>query len=117
MSGESASAPPHLGTLNMTTPAKMLIVMLVALGFLASMQAGAQAQFADATTETTTAADDGTGQSTLLTAEELNALVAPVALYPDDLLAIVLPAATNPVQVVEAQRFLDKRASDPNLKP
>jgi len=95
----------------------MLIVMLVALGFLASMQAGAQAQFADATTETTTAADDGTGQSTLLTAEELNALVAPVALYPDDLLAIVLPAATNPVQVVEAQRFLDKRASDPNLKP
>ncbi|HEY1386406.1 MAG TPA: DUF3300 domain-containing protein [Dongiaceae bacterium] len=101
----------------MVTPANKLIGALFALGFLVSIQAGAQAQFADAAAETTTAADDGTGQSTLLTAEELNALVAPVALYPDDLLAIVLPASTNPVQVVEAQRFLDKRASDPNLKP
>jgi hypothetical protein len=101
----------------MITPAKMLIVALFALGFLVSLQGGAEAQFADATAATTTAADDGTGQSTLLTAEELNTLVAPVALYPDDLLAIVLPAATNPVQVVEAQRFLDKRASDPKLQP
>jgi hypothetical protein len=101
----------------MGNPAKTLILVLLALVILVSLPTGAKAQFADATAAATTAADDGTGQSTLLTAEELNALVAPVALYPDDLLAIVLPAATNPVQVVEAQRFLDKRASDPNLKP
>jgi len=101
----------------MVTPANKLIGALFALGFVVSIQAHAEAQFADATTQAATAADDGTGQSSLLTAEELNALVAPVALYPDDLLAIVLPASTNPVQVVEAQRFLDKRASDPNLKP
>src|SRR6185295_9463754 len=82
-----------------------------------SLSPGAQAQFAGAAATATTAADDGTGQSSLLTAEELNALVAPVALYPDDLLAIVLPAATNPIQIVEAQRLLDKRASDPNLQP
>jgi hypothetical protein len=103
--------------MTMASPAKALIVALLALWCLISLQAGAHAQFADATATTATAADDGTGQATLLTAEELNALVAPVALYPDDLLAIVLPAATNPVQVVEAQRFLDKRASDPNLQP
>lgn len=90
---------------------------LLSLAFLMSLQLGARAQFADAESSATTAADDGTGQTTLLTAEELNALVAPVALYPDELLAIVLPAATNPVQVIEAQRFLDKRASDPNLQP
>jgi hypothetical protein len=49
--------------------------------------------------------------------EELRPLVAPVALYPDDLLAIVLPAATNPVQVVEAARFLEKQRTDRTLKP
>ncbi len=79
----------------------------------------ALAQFADAAADTATAAGDTQGDqaSTLLTAEELNALVAPVALYPDELLAVVLPASTNPLQVVEAQRFLEKKKSDPNLKP
>jgi hypothetical protein len=49
--------------------------------------------------------------------EELRPLVAPIALYPDDLLAIVLPAATNPVQIVEAQRFLEKQRTDKKLQP
>lgn len=40
-------------------------------------------------------------------------LVGPIALYPDDLIAIILPAATNPLQIVQADRFLDKRKSDP----
>jgi Protein of unknown function (DUF3300) len=79
----------------------------------------AEAQFADATSSEAAASGDAAGNqsSTLLTAEELNALVAPVALYPDELLAIVLPAATNPIQVIEAQRFLDQRAKDANLQP
>jgi Protein of unknown function (DUF3300) len=49
--------------------------------------------------------------------EELRPLVAPIALYPDDLLAIVLPASTNPVQIVEAQRFLEKQRADKKLQP
>ena len=53
----------------------------------------------------------------LLTDAELETLVAPVALYPDDLLAIVLPASTFPVQVVLAARFLEARAADPDLEP
>ncbi|NJO33882.1 MAG: DUF3300 domain-containing protein [Rhodospirillales bacterium] len=53
----------------------------------------------------------------LLGPEELRKLVAPVALYPDDLLAIVLPASTNPLQIVQAQRFLDKRNADQTLQP
>ena len=48
-------------------------------------------------------------------AEELDKLVAPIALYPDDLVAIILPAATNPLQLVQADRFLDKRKADPKL--
>ena len=40
-------------------------------------------------------------------------LVGRIALYPDDLVAIILPAATNPLQLVQADRFLEKRKTDP----
>lgn len=48
-------------------------------------------------------------------AEALDQLVGRIALYPDELIAIVLPAATNPLQLVQADRFLDKRKTDPKL--
>jgi len=53
----------------------------------------------------------------LLSAADLEDLVGPVALYPDDLLAIVLPASTYPLQVVQAARFLERLETDPSLKP
>jgi len=61
------------------------------------------------------AAESGGGDE--LSAAELEELVGPVALYPDELLAVVLPASTFPVQVVQAARFLDKKQSDPSLEP
>src|SRR5882672_5600943 len=51
------------------------------------------------------------------TAAELEQLVGPIALYADDLIAIVLPASTYPLQVVQAARFLDARAKDSSLQP
>jgi hypothetical protein len=42
-------------------------------------------------------------------------LVSRIALYPDDLIAIILPASTFPLQVVEASRYLDARAKDAKL--
>jgi Protein of unknown function (DUF3300) len=42
----------------------------------------------------------------LLKPEQLEALVAPVALYPDALLANMLAAATYPLEVVEADRWI-----------
>jgi hypothetical protein len=39
--------------------------------------------------------------------EELNQLVAPIALYPDSLLAQVLMASTYPLEIVEASRWLE----------
>lgn len=45
--------------------------------------------------------------------EELERLVGPIALYADDLVAIILPASTNPLQIVQADRFLEKRKKDP----
>ena len=48
-------------------------------------------------------------------AEELEQLVGRIALYPDDLVAIILPASTSPLQIVQADRFLDQRKANPKL--
>ena len=47
------------------------------------------------------------------TAAELDQMVAPIALYPDELVAQILAASTYPDQVVEADRFVD---AHPDLK-
>jgi uncharacterized membrane protein YgcG len=43
-----------------------------------------------------------------LTPEQLQELVAPIALYPDALVAQILAASAYPTQIVEAQRFLNQ---------
>jgi hypothetical protein len=52
-------------------------------------------------------------QAPPLKSEELDQLVAPIALYPDALLANVLMASTYPLEVVEASRWADENK---NLK-
>src|ERR1039457_2876301 len=52
-------------------------------------------------------------QAQMLPAEQLNDLVAPIALYPDALLSQVLVASTYPLEVVEAQQWLQRNG---NLK-
>ena len=49
----------------------------------------------------------------LLSGGELEALVAPIALYPDALLSEIFMASTYPLEVVEAERWVDKNK---NLK-
>ena len=46
--------------------------------------------------------------NSFFTREELEKLLAPIALYPDPLLAQLLPASAYPVQIVQLQRWLDK---------
>src|SRR5271168_1066420 len=48
-----------------------------------------------------------------LTPEQLQELVAPIALYPDALVAQILAASAYPTQIVEADRFLQQ---NPGLK-
>ena len=70
-------------------------------------------------------------QSVPLTPEALQQLVAPIALYPDALVAQILAASTYPSQIVEADRWLqnhselkgdklaeqvDKQSWDPSVK-
>lgn len=55
----------------------------------------------------------GAGSSARFPQEELHQMLAPIALYPDALLAQILMAATYPIEVVEAERWL---RSNKNLK-
>jgi Protein of unknown function (DUF3300) len=56
---------------------------------------------------------EGQPPSAHLTPEQLQQLVAPIALYPDALVAQILAASAYPTQIVEAERFLEQ---NPNLK-
>ncbi len=56
-------------------------------------------------------------QPIVLSDSELAELIGPVALYPDDLLAIVLPASTYPLEIVQAARFLEQHQQDSTLQP
>jgi len=62
-------------------------------------------------------AQPATDEAKVLSKDELATLVGKIALYPDDLVAIVLPASTYPLQVVEAARFIQERKKDSTLKP
>ena len=49
--------------------------------------------------------------------DEVRALVAPVALFPDPLLAVILQASMFPVDVVQADRFIQRYQEDQTLEP
>ena len=106
----------------------MLSVALTLVLIVASSQMLNGAQTPDATT----AADSGSPtESAPQTASELQALVAPIALYPDSLVAQILTASTFPDEVAIANYWLgenksltgsalmqavDKQSWDPSVK-
>jgi hypothetical protein len=63
-----------------------------------------------ATTQAPAQAPAATAQQ-LLTPQQLEQLVAPIALYPDTLLAQVLMAATYPLEVVQADRWSSQNSN------
>ena len=65
---------------------------------------------APAPTETLPAAqaEQTAPQTDSFSHEELRKLLAPIALYPDALLAQLLPAAAYPLEIVQAERWLKK---------
>jgi hypothetical protein len=52
-------------------------------------------------------------QTVRIPPDQLDSLVAPIALYPDPLLAQVLAASTYPLEIIQAQQWL---ATNPGLK-
>ena len=75
----------------------VLLLLLLLVPLKASAQTTAPAP---ATPPPASAAEN------LLKPEQLDAMVAPIALYPDDLLAQIMMASTYPLEVVQAERWL-----------
>jgi hypothetical protein len=75
--------------------------VLLALVIMVATAVGAAAQ------QPATAASPS--DQSVLKPEQLEALVAPIALYPDALLANMLAAATYPLEVVEADRWIKEK--------
>jgi hypothetical protein len=90
-----------------------LSVRLLAVALSISMPLAAQAQSAPPAPPPAPQQQASTDQSQLLSAGQLDALVAPIALYPDALLSEILMASTYPLEVVEADRWID---ANKNLK-
>ncbi|WP_282153296.1 DUF3300 domain-containing protein [Ruegeria atlantica] len=93
----------------------MLKYLMFALGIGVSTVLFAQ----EASDDPTEPQDASVNSSDLLTDAELQILVAPVALYPDTLLIQVFVAATQPIEIVKAERYLlDNAERDPiELEP
>ena len=93
-----------------------LALVLSALMIMIPMQGAAFAQSAPAQDPEQSAPPDAGQpgpQGQPLAAEQLDQLVAPIALYPDALLAQILAAATYPTQVVEADRWRQAQGNAP----
>jgi hypothetical protein len=88
-------------------------MVMIAVRAIAAVLLLAISQAAIAQTQEATAPADQ-----LLKPEQLDALVAPIALYPDTLLAEILMASTYPLEVVEAERWVkaNKNLSGADLK-
>ena len=76
-------------------------------------QYGAQDQGAPPQDQGGPPPDQGAPQGQPLSPEELGQLVAPIALYPDALVAQVLAASTYPTQIVEADRWVQSQGNMP----
>ena len=95
-----------------------LVSWTAALGLLGGVSAQAQStpEEQDVVVVEVYAPEDGESYSPL-SKDELEELVGPVALYPDDLIAVVLPASSYPLQIVQAARYLEAHAEDNSLAP
>jgi hypothetical protein len=85
---------------------------LMALAILMAIPVAATAQTADNPPPPSAQAQPAVQpppSAEMLKPEQLEALVAPIALYPDELLANVLAASTYPLEVVQADRWLKAR--------
>src|SRR6478672_7227297 len=80
-------------------------IAIIALAFVSSGHS-AFAQQAQSQVMNTTTSD--TQEAPKLASGELDSLVAPIALYPDPLLAQTLAASTYPLEIIQLQQWMDR---------
>ena len=83
-------------------------IACLALVLAASRETPAQTPPADQPAAATTTADTGAAPEAKIPEAQLDSLVAPIALYPDPLLAQTLAASTYPIEIMQLQQWLDK---------
>ena len=83
---------------------------VLTLGALLALPLPAFAQDQTQAEPAALAQDGPSAEDSLLSADEIDTLIGPVALFTDNLLAQILTAATYPLDVVKADRFLDQSA-------
>ena len=81
------------------------ILWVASLGPGSSVALGQGAQEPAATTPTTTTT---TAAAWKLPNDQLDSLVAPIALYPDPLLSQTLVASTYPLEIIQLQQWMDR---------
>ncbi len=87
------------------------VIAIMGPAFL-SLSPGALAQQAQSQVMTTTTTPDAE-QAPKLPSDQLDSLVAPIALYPDQLLSQTLVASTYPLEIIQLQQWMEKNK---NLK-
>jgi hypothetical protein len=92
---------------------RTLILLVFSALVLGALQAGCVSETAGSETAPSVAAEPPLVSVPQQSTQELDQLVAPIALYPDALVAQILAAATHPTQIVEADRWLQQH---PDLK-
>lgn len=96
---------------------RTLLPLLIAAAIVGGIPKVAQAQDQAAPQAAESTASAGAQAPEPLSDDELEVLVARIALYPDELVGVITAASLFPLQIVEASRFLDAYAKDKSLKP
>lgn len=95
---------------------KRVSILLATAAFLSLSVGGVSAQQPTAAPDIS-AADLPITSKAVLNDDEMQILVARIALYPDELVALITSASLYPLQVVEAERFLVAVKTNSSLKP
>ena len=85
----------------MQNPIRLCVGLMLAVGMTGPLQAQPEIPPASTVAENYPASSPA----------ELDDLLGPIALYPDDLVALILPAATETTDIVLAARYLDSGGS------
>jgi uncharacterized membrane protein YgcG len=97
----------------MKWPARVSILLISSSLGLGLLQGGCAEEVTQPATQLPAPAEPLPAPAPQQSPQELDQLVAPIALYPDALVAQILAAATQPTEIVEADRWLQQH---PGLK-
>src|SRR5690242_5456197 len=85
------------------------VLVILVMGLLSPVCSIGQTQQAQSQELATTTSN--TDEAPKLPPDQLDSLVAPIALYPDPLLAQTLAASTYPLQLIQLQQWMEKNTN------